>query len=91
MWFGIVFFVAVKAVGVLLLVRDEKKEREYKRIEYTKVITMNRRDYTTATRNGYYYETTFMLYFPDGSHKAVTVRNDSLMYDQYMSKLKESA
>lgn len=52
----------------------------------TKILATN--PHHTGRMNGYFYtETTFMVYFKDGTHKAVTIKNGTSEYDLYMSKL----
>lgn len=55
-------------------------------IEKTKILASNPHP-TGSMNRSFYIETTFMLYYKDGSHKAVTVRNGTMEYDSYMSKL----
>jgi len=59
---------------------------ELENVDHTKILTSNVK--STGRLNGSFYtETTFMLYYKDGTHKAVTIRNGTSEYDQYMSKL----
>lgn len=75
-------------IVVLLAVIAAKKtvERDGEKIEKTKVVSTN--PHPTGRMNGsFYIETTFMLYMKDGSKKAVTVKNGTMEYDNYISKL----
>ena len=75
-------------IAMVFAVIASKKtvERDGEKIIKTKLISSNPR--STGRMNGSFYtETTFMLYMKDGSHKTVTVKNDTMEYKSYMSKL----
>lgn len=84
MW---VFIIGVTIVVLLAIIASKKTvERDGEMIERTKVVSTN--PHSTGRMNGsFYIETTFMLYMKDGSKKAVTVKNGTMEYDNYMSKL----
>lgn len=84
MW---VLIVGVTIVLLLAVIAGKKTvERDGEKIEKTKVVSTN--PHSTGRINGsFYIETTFMLYMKDGSKKAVTVKNGTMEYDNYMSKL----
>ena len=84
MW---VLIVGVTIVLLIAVIAGKKTvERDGEKIEKTKVVSTN--PHSTGRMNGsFYIETTFMLYMKDGSKKAVTVKNGTMEYDNYMSKL----
>lgn len=84
MW---VLIVGVTIVLLLAVIAGKKTvERDGEKIEKTKVVSTN--PHSTGRMNGsFYIETTFMLYMKDGSIKAVTVKNGTMEYDNYLSKL----
>ena len=72
------------AIGIPAIMRKERREIEGS-VKRTKILAVNQRH--SGRMNGYFYtETTFMLYYRDGRHKAVTVRNGSSEYNLYMGK-----
>lgn len=79
--------IGVTIVVLLAMIASKKTvERDGEKIERTKVVSTNPR--STGRMNGsFYIETTFMLYMKDGSKKAVTVKNGTMEYNNYMSKL----
>ena len=82
-----IFVVSILAmvIGIPAITRKEHREIEEKVVR-TKILAVNQQH--SGRMNGYFYTvTTFMLYYRDGSHKAVTIRNDSPDYDIYMGKL----
>lgn len=85
MWvFAILCGIVVVTVGLIGGKKTVSKNAE--RIVRTQILTSA--PHSTGRLNGsFYVETTFMLYMEDGSHKAVTVKNGTMEYDSYMSKL----
>ena len=84
MW---LLIIGVTIVLLLAVIAAKKTvERDGEKIKKTKVVSTN--PHSTGRMNGsFYIETTFMLYMKDGSKKAVTVKNGTMEYDNYMSKL----
>ena len=79
--------IGVTIVVLLAIIASKKTvERDGEKIERTKVVSTNP-DSTGRMNGSFYIETTFMLYMKDGSKKAVTVKNGTMEYDNYMSKL----
>lgn len=74
-------------VVVFALIAGKKTvSKNAEQIVRTKILTSA--PHSTGRMNGSFYtETTFMLYMKDGSHKTVTVKNGTMEYDSYMSKL----
>ena len=75
-------------IAIVFAIFASKKtiDRDAEKIVKTKLVSTN--PHSTGRRDGRFYtETTFMLYMKDGSHKAVTVKNDTMEYKSYMSKL----
>ena len=85
MWtWAILCGIFVVAFGLIASKKTVSKNAE--QIVRTKILTST--PHSTGRMNGsFYIETTFMLYYKDGSHKAVTVKNGTMEYDSYMSKL----
>ena len=52
----------------------------------TKILNRNKK---FISNRKYYHETTFMIYYTDGTHTAQTIENGTGLYDNYMSKLEE--
>ena len=79
--------IGVTIVVLLAMIASKKTvERDGEKIERTKVVSTN--PHSTGRMNGsFYIETTFMLYMKDGSKKAVTVKNGTMEYNNYISKL----
>lgn len=90
MSFGAVVFLfvvvmSIMLIGFPLLVNKNRRDIE-EQVERTKILAVTQQH--TGRLNGYFYtETTFMVYYRDGRHKAVTVRNGGPDYDIYMGKL----
>lgn len=90
MGIGLIFVIVVigmvaMAIGIPAIMRKERREIEGS-VNRTKILAVNQRH--SGRMNGYFYTvTTFMLYYNNGTRKAVTVRNDSPEYDIYMGKL----
>lgn len=83
---ALVIIVAFIAVGLAIFAGKKTVERDGEKIEKTKMVSTN--PHPTGRINGsFYVETTFMLYMKDGSKRAVTVKNGTMEYDNYMSKL----
>lgn len=86
MSFGFIIVLAIGAVLFAILAGNKTVEKQAKRIEKTKILASA--PHSTGRLNGTFYtETTFMIYYSDGTHKAVTVKNDTMEYKSYMSKL----
>ena len=78
--------IAVCAVLRAIFLGNAAVKKEAARITKTKLLTSNPR--STGRMNGSFYtETTFMVYYSDGTHKTVTVKNDTMEYKSYMDKL----
>lgn len=76
----------VFGVAFSLIAGKKTVSKNAEQIVRTKILTST--PHSTGRMNGSFYtETTFMLYMKDGSHKAVTVKNGTMEYDSYMSKL----
>lgn len=74
------------AIGFAIIAGKKTVDRDAEEIVKTKLISSN--PHPTGRRDGrFYMETTFMLYMKNGGHKAVTVKNDTMEYKSYMSKL----
>lgn len=70
-------------VGVCMKIDTTKTKNT---VLKTKILTTNPRH--TGRMNGMFYmETTFMVYYRDGTHKAKTIKNGTAEYDLYMSML----
>lgn len=86
MTMGFIIFLIVFAVcfvGIFMKIDTMKTNNTVLR---TKILTSNPRH--TGRMNGMFYiETTFMVYYKDGTHKAKTIKNGTPEYDLYMSKL----
>lgn len=80
-WLGlIVGLVFMGAMGVVP--KDHKSS-----IRYTEIV--DRRYHSTGAFNtGYGTRTIFMIYYEDGTHKAVEVADGTSRYDYYLSYLK---
>jgi len=80
------FVVSSIAIGLAIFAGKKTVEKDGEKIEKTKMISTN--PHSTGRMNGsFYLETTFMLYMKDGTRKTVTVKNDTVEYKSYMSKL----
>lgn len=84
--FWIIAVVSVLGVVLALVAGRISLNKESETILRTKILSENLR-YTGRLNGSFYTETTFMLYYTDGSHKAVTVKNGTMEYNSYMSKL----
>ena len=83
--FLFVVIMSALLIGCPLIINKNNREIE-EQVERTKILAVTQQH--TGRLNGYFYtETTFMLYYRDGRHKAVTVRNGSSEYNLYMGKL----
>ena len=56
------------------------------RVLKTKVLSRNKK---FISNRKYYHETTFMIYYTDGTHTAQTIEDGTGLYDSYMSKLED--
>ena len=78
--------VAIGAVLLSLVLGERTIKRNVEKISKTKILT-TAPHYTGRLNGSFYTETTFMLYYHDGTHKAVTDKNGTSEYNHYMSKL----
>ncbi len=84
--FGFLAVLSIGAVLLAIIAGNKTVEKQAKRIEKTKILASA--PHCTGRLNGTFYtETTFMVYYSDGTHKTVTVKNDTMEYKSYMSKL----
>lgn len=86
MGIGVAVILAIMGVAFAICAGGATVKKEAARITKTKLLTSNPR--STNRMNGRFYtETTFMVYYSDGTHKTVTVKNDTMEYKSYMDKL----
>ena len=86
MTLGFMIFLLVFGVSMVLILIKIDTTRTKNKVLKTKILATN--PHHTGRTNGYFYtETTFMVYFKDGTHKAVTIKNGTSEYDLYMSML----
>lgn len=80
--------VVLAIVGVLFSIcaGDLTVKKKAIQITKTKLLTSNPH-YTGRANGSFYTETTFMVYYSDGTHKTVTVKNSTTEYKSYMDKL----
>ena len=65
--------------------RLKRAEAEWDaRVAKTVILSKNRR---YMNKRHYYHETTFMVYYVNGTHEAHTIENGTKEYDRFMSKL----
>lgn len=80
-----IFLIAFGVCFVVILMKIDTTKMN-NTVLRTKILTSNPRH--TGRMNGMFYiETTFMVYYKDGTHKAKTIKNGTPEYDLYMSKL----
>ena len=83
---GFLIILSLCVVIVAILAGKKTVEKKAQEIERTKILAST--PHSTGRLNGTFYtETTFMLYYKNGTHKAATVRNGSIEYNSYMGKL----
>lgn len=86
MSFGFMIFLIIFAICFVAIFMKIDTAKTKNTVLKTKILATN--SHHTCRMNGYFYtETTFMVYFKDGTHKAVTIKNGTSEYDLYMSKL----
>lgn len=83
-----IWLIVLAIASVLFAVYASKatSKKEAEKIVKTKILTSNPH-YTGRLNGSFYTETTFMVYYTDNTHKAITVKNGTIEYDSYMSKL----
>lgn len=86
MSFGFMIFLIVFGVCFVVILMKIDATKIKNTVLKTKILTSN--PHHTGRMNGMFYiETTFMVYYKDGTHTAKTIRNGTPEYDLYMSKL----
>ncbi|MDO4384916.1 MAG: hypothetical protein Q4E18_02835 [Clostridia bacterium] len=86
MSFGLLMIVVAIATVSSIVVVVKSIRHDEAVIEKTKIITTTRHS-TGGLRSRTYTMTTFMVYYKDGTKKAVTVSPGTFAYNTYMSKL----
>ena len=83
--FLFVVIMSALLIGCPLIINKNNRDIE-EQVERTKILAVTQQH--TGRLNGYFYtETTFMVYYRDGRHNAVTIRNGTPEYNIYMGKL----
>ena len=86
MGIGVVIILTIVGVMFAICAGGATVKKEATRITKTKLLTSNPH-YTGRMNGRFYTETTFIIYYSDGTHKTVTVKNDTMEYKSYMDKL----
>ena len=82
--FFIIIIISFLSVGLIAAHHYRTEQQRIDHVVKTKLITTNIRH----NRCCEYIETTFMLYYKDGTHEAKTIdTNNRRLYDAYMSKI----
>ena len=61
--------------------------RKYDDIVRTKIINVNKTGASGAVSRSFSYETTFVIYYKDGTHIGKTVMNGGREYKEYLKRL----
>ena len=87
-WLMLIGLSALTVMCICFYKQEKQNAKAANTIERTKILSKTSELYNERTGK-FTGQTTFMLYFYNGTQKTVTVENGSKMYDEYMYKLKK--
>lgn len=85
LWMIVIIMIIIAFIVAIIHSLDENARR--KDVTKTKMINVRQTGASGIVNQTFLYETTFIVYYKDGTHTVETVSNNSAKYRDYLKKL----